>query len=104
MTDDKAGQVQSELSARGTKRDVENTTKCIRPNCILTRRSSLGPPPGIGPSAFKELEQSPRDPVGHFDGDRTMLLLNNNCSRTNFLLSWFPNSERLHRCGGGKIV
>ena len=45
MADDKAGQVQSELSAGGTKRDFENTPKCTRPNCILVRRSSLGPPP-----------------------------------------------------------
>ena len=51
MTDDnaKAGQGQCELSAGGTKRDVENTPKCTHPNCILTRRSSLGPPP-MGPS------------------------------------------------------
>ena len=30
--------------------------KCTRPNCILARRSSLGPPPGgigIGPSILK---------------------------------------------------
>ena len=45
MTDDKAGQVQYELSAGGTKRDVENTQKCTRLNCILARWSSLGPPP-----------------------------------------------------------
>ena len=32
---DKAGQVQYELSARGTKQDVENTPKYTRPNCIL---------------------------------------------------------------------
>ena len=46
--DDKAGQVQSELSGIG----VENTPKCTRPNCILARQSSLGPPPvgGVGPS------------------------------------------------------
>ena len=37
MTDDKTGQVQSELSDRGTKQDVENTPKCTRPNCILAR-------------------------------------------------------------------
>ena len=43
--DDKAGQVQSHLCAGGTKIDVENTPKCTRLNCILTRRSSLGPPP-----------------------------------------------------------
>ena len=36
MMDDKAGPVQSELSAGGTKQDVENTSKCTRPNCILT--------------------------------------------------------------------
>ena len=36
---------QSELSAGGTKRGVENTQKCTRPNCILTWQSSLGPPP-----------------------------------------------------------
>ena len=41
MTDDKVGQVQSELSVGGTKRDVENTPKCARSNCILARRSSL---------------------------------------------------------------
>ena len=35
MTDDKAGQAQSELSKGGMKRDVENTPKCTRPNCIL---------------------------------------------------------------------
>ena len=45
MTDDKGGQVPSELSAGGMKRDVENTPKCSRLNCILARRSSLGPPP-----------------------------------------------------------
>ena len=45
MTDDKAGQVRSELSAKGTKRDVENTPKCARPNCNLARWSNLGPPP-----------------------------------------------------------
>ena len=45
MTDDsdKAGQVQSELSAGGKQRDVEITPKCTRPNYILARRSSLGP-------------------------------------------------------------
>ena len=36
---------QSELSAGGTQRDVENTPKCTCLNCILSRRSSLGPPP-----------------------------------------------------------
>ena len=36
----------SALSAEGTTRDVENTPKFTRPNCILARRSSLGPPPG----------------------------------------------------------
>ena len=45
MTDDKSGQVQSELSARGTKRDVENTSKCTCLDCIPARWSSLGPPP-----------------------------------------------------------
>ena len=35
----------SELSADGTKRDVENTPKFPRPDCILAQRSSLGPPP-----------------------------------------------------------
>ena len=35
MSDDKADQVQSELSARGPKRDVENTQKFNRLNCIL---------------------------------------------------------------------
>ena len=50
MTDDKAGQVQSELSAGGTKRDVENTPKCTRPHCILAQQSSLGLPPGFGPN------------------------------------------------------
>ena len=35
----------SELSAEGTKRDVENTPKFTRPDCILAERSSLGPPP-----------------------------------------------------------
>ena len=35
----------SELSAEGTKRDVENTPKFTRPDCILAQRSSLGPPP-----------------------------------------------------------
>ena len=48
MTDDKAGQVQSGLSAGGTKRDIENTPKCTHPNCILPRRSSLGTPPAGG--------------------------------------------------------
>ena len=36
---------QSELSVGGTKRDVENTPKFTRPDCILAQRSSLGPPP-----------------------------------------------------------
>ena len=35
----------SELSAEGTKRDVENTPKFTRPDCILAQQSSLGPPP-----------------------------------------------------------
>ena len=35
MTVDKTGQIQSEPSAGGTKRDVENTPKCTRLNCIL---------------------------------------------------------------------
>ena len=35
---------QSELSAGGTKRDIENTPKCTRSNCILAWRSSLDPP------------------------------------------------------------
>ena len=45
----------SELSARGTIRDVENTPKFTPPNCILARPSSLGPPPvgRIGPSGPK---------------------------------------------------
>ena len=34
-----AGQDQSELSARGTKREVENTPKCIRLNSILSQLS-----------------------------------------------------------------
>ena len=42
---DQAGQVQSELSARGTKQGIENTPKCTRANCILARLSCLGPPP-----------------------------------------------------------
>ena len=50
MTEDKAGQVQSELSAGGTKRDVENTPKSTRPHCILAQQSSLGVPPGFGPN------------------------------------------------------
>ena len=37
--------IQSKLSAGGSKRDVENTTNCSRPNCILARRSSLGSRP-----------------------------------------------------------
>ena len=36
---------QSELSAGGTKRDVESTPKCTCLNCILAQQSSLGPPP-----------------------------------------------------------
>ena len=43
MTDDKAGRVKSELSARGMKRDVENTPKCTRPNCIPASRSHTRP-------------------------------------------------------------
>ena len=35
----------SELSADGTKRDVENTPKFTRLDCILAQRYSLGPPP-----------------------------------------------------------
>ena len=50
MTDDKAGHVQSELSAGGMKRDVKNTPKCTCTNCILAQQSSLGPPPGFGPN------------------------------------------------------
>ena len=50
VTDDKAGQVQSKLSTGGTKREVENTPKCTRPNRILARLSNLGPLGGIGPS------------------------------------------------------
>ena len=42
-TDDKAVEVQSEVSGNGTKRDVENTPKCTRLNWILARQSSLGP-------------------------------------------------------------
>ena len=45
MANDKAGQVQSELSAGGTKRDVENIPEFTCQNCILVRWSSLGPPP-----------------------------------------------------------
>ena len=37
-------QVRSNPSARGTKRDVENTPKCTRPNYILAQLG-LGPPP-----------------------------------------------------------
>ena len=33
----------SELSAEGTKRDIENTSKSTRPDCFLAQRSSLGP-------------------------------------------------------------
>ena len=36
---------QSELSAGGTKRDVENIPKCTCLNCIPACWSSLGPPP-----------------------------------------------------------
>ena len=52
MTDDKSDQVQSALSARGTKRDVENNLKCIRTNFILARQSSVG----LGPSKIKMSE------------------------------------------------
>ena len=58
MTDDKAGQVQSELSAGGTKRDVENTPKCTRPNCLLTRRLSKGPPTLGGKGSSKPRRKS----------------------------------------------
>ena len=36
---------QSELSAGGTKRDVENTPKFTCPDWILAQQSSLGSPP-----------------------------------------------------------
>ena len=44
MTDDKAGQVKSKLTAGGTNRDIENTPKCTRPTIqskSTTRRAAL---------------------------------------------------------------
>ena len=79
MTDDKAGQVQSKLSARGMKRDVKNTPKCTRSNCILARRSSLGPPPVRIPSLLLDLRHFTINSaaLGHpgFKGRRSIMLL-----------------------------
>ena len=79
MTDDKAGQVQSELSAGGTKLDIENTPKCTRPKTpswpddpVQVRRLQ----DGIGPSDHDDNDSDDDDDNFRFSqiqGDQVAL-------------------------------
>ena len=55
----------SELSAEGTKRDVENTPKFTRPDCILAKRSSLRPPPDADDAAAADADDDDDDGYVH---------------------------------------
>ena len=64
---------QSKLSAGGKKRDVENTPKCTRLNCILARRSSLGPPPEWRRRTYEVSQMVKEAKYAHFPTKYTLI-------------------------------